>query len=232
MEKIPDHVAIIMDGNRRWARRRALPLLVGHRKGVQSIKKVMEGARDAGVKILTLYTFSTENWKRSEREVSGLMKLIEEYLDNEYKQLIENDIKLNTIGREDRFPRRLLKKLAKIKELTRNNSSLLLNLALDYGARDEIVTAVRKIAGETGAGGIELDDIDEDLFSKNLFTGGLPDPDLLIRTGGEFRVSNFLLWQISYSEIYVTNKLWPDFGKLDFIKAIEAFRRRDRRAGE
>jgi len=231
MGKPPKHVAIIMDGNRRWARKRGLPAIVGHRQGVRSIRNVMEAARDAGVGILTLYTFSTENWKRSKDEIAGLMDLIEEYLDNEYKQLVENNIRLNTIGRMDRFRPALRDKIEKVKQLTKENSKLMLNLALDYGSRDEIAVAARNIAEDARKGRIALEDITEEFFSEHLFTVGIPDPDLLIRTGGEFRVSNFLLWQISYSEIYVTNRLWPDFGKKEFAKAVETFKRRDRRIG-
>jgi len=231
MQESPKHVAIIMDGNRRWARKRGFPPIAGHVQGVKSVRKVIEAAKDTGVRILTLYTFSTENWKRSKGEIDGLMDLIEKYLDSEYKQLIENDIRLNTIGRIDRFRPTLRHKIEKVKELTKENSSLMLNLALDYGARDEIAGASRKIAEDIKSGKIELDDITEEFFSKYLFTDGMPDPDLLVRTGGEFRVSNFLLWQISYSEVYVTDSLWPDFGKKDFIKAIDTFKERNRRKG-
>ncbi len=159
------------------------------------------------------------------------MDLIEEYLDNEYKQLVENNIRLNTIGRMDRFRPALRDKIEKVKQLTKENSKLMLNLALDYGSRDEIAAAARNIAEDARKGRIALEDITEEFFSEHLFTVGIPDPDLLIRTGGEFRVSNFLLWQISYSEIYVTNRLWPDFGKKEFAKALETFKRRDRRIG-
>lgn len=231
MEETPRHVAIIMDGNRRWAKKKGLPVIIGHRQGVKSIEKVLEAVSSSGVKILTLYTFSTENWKRSKKEVDGLMNLIEEYLDKEYKRLVKNNIRLNTIGRMDRFRPSLRRKIEKVKELTRENSGIVLNLALDYGSRDEISYASRRIAEDVKDGKIKIGDITDELFSKYLYTDGLPDPDLLIRTGGEFRVSNFLLWQISYSEIYVTKKLWPDFGKKDFEKVISEYRKRDRRLG-
>ncbi|MBL7071142.1 MAG: isoprenyl transferase [Candidatus Omnitrophica bacterium] len=231
MQKTPGHIAIIMDGNRRWASKRRLPAIMGHRQGVRSVEKVMEAARDAGVNILTLYTFSTENWSRPEAEVNGLMDLIEKYLDNEQERLVRNKVRLNVIGRRDRLRPSLLKKIEKVKELTKADSKFMLNLALDYGSRDEITGASRNIAKDAKSGKIDPDDITESLFSEYLFTGGLPDPDLLIRTGGESRVSNFLLWQISYSEFYITNKLWPDFGKKDLMKAIDDFKKSDRRIG-
>jgi len=231
MQAPPKHVAIIMDGNRRWAEKKGLPKMMGHREGIKSIKKVVEVAKDIGVKILTLYTFSTENWKRSKDEINALMNLLEEYLAKEYKKLIKNNIRLTTIGRIDRFKPTLVKKIEKVKELTKENSGIILNLALDYGARDEIANASRRIVQDIKAEKIKEEDISEELFSKYLYTNQLPDPDLLIRTGGEFRISNFLLWQISYSEIYVTKKLWPDFGKSDFEKAIRAYTKRNRRLG-
>lgn len=231
MQEIPEHVAIIMDGNRRWAKKRGLPVIMGHRQGVKSIEKVLEAVKETGVKILTLYTFSTENWKRPKKEVDSLMNLIEEYLDKEYKRLLQNNVKLNTIGRMDRFSPDLRKKIERVKDLTKGNSGVILNLALDYGAREEITNASRSIAEDVKDGRIKISDISDGLFSKYLYTGGLPDPNLLIRTGGEFRVSNFLLWQISYSEIYVTERFWPDFGKKDFKKAVDAYKNRDRRIG-
>lgn len=231
MQDTPRHVAIIMDGNRRWARKRGLPVMIGHRQGVKSIEKLLEAARDAGVKILTLYTFSTENWKRPKKEIDALINLLERYLNNEYKKLVNNNIRLMTIGRLDRFRPSLRKGIERVKNLTKANSGIILNLALDYGARAEIVNASRRITDDLKSGKIKSGGISEELFSKYLYTGELPDPDLLIRTGGEFRVSNFLLWQISYSEIYITKKFWPDFGKKDFKKAVLEFRKRGRRIG-
>lgn len=231
MQDTPRHVAIIMDGNRRWAEKMGLPKMMGHRQGIKSIEKVLEAAKEAGVKILTLYTFSTENWKRSKKEIDFLMSLLGKYLDNEYKKLIDNNIKLMTIGRLDRFKPTLCKRIEKVKEMTKANSGVILNLAIDYGARDEITNASRRIAEDVKSGRITTKDVTSELFSKYLYTGEIPDPDLLIRTGGEFRVSNFLLWQISYSEVYVTKKFWPDFGKKDFEKAIRAYRKRDRSLG-
>jgi len=231
VKNIPKHVAIIMDGNRRWAKKRRLPNIVGHRQGVKSIEKVLDAANKAGVKILTLFTFSTENWKRPKKEVDALMKLLENYLNAEYRRLADNNIRLMTIGAMDRFTPALREKIEKVKDLTKANSGLVLNLALDYGGRDEIVDASRKIAQDAKSGKIKVSEISEELFSRYLYTNDLPDPELLIRTGGEFRVSNFLLWQISYSELYVTKKFWPDFGGKDFEKAIGAYSERDRRIG-
>jgi undecaprenyl diphosphate synthase len=205
--------------------------MIGHRQGIKSIEKVLDAAKGTGVEILTLYTFSTENWKRPKKEIETLMNLLEEYLDTKYNKLNTDNIRLMTIGRVDRFRPSLREKIDKIKDLTKANSGLILNLALDYGGRDEITNASRRIIEDVKSGKIKEDDVCEELFSRYLYTGGLPDPDLLIRTGGEFRVSNFLLWQISYSELYVTKKLWPDFGKRDFKKAIATYKRRDRRLG-
>ena len=231
MRDIPRHVAIIMDGNRRWAKKKGLPPMIGHRQGVKSIEEVLRAADKTGVKILTLYTFSTENWKRPKKEVNALMGLLENYLDNQCKKLVNNNIRLMTIGRTDGFIPSLRKKIEGIKKLTEVSTGLVLNLALNYGGRSEIVDASRNIAEDVKSGKIKTSDISEELFSKYLYTGALPDPDLLIRTAGEFRVSNFLLWQISYAELYVTKKFWPDFGKKDFEKAICAYADRERRLG-
>jgi undecaprenyl diphosphate synthase len=231
MTNIPHHVAIIMDGNGRWAKKRHLPKIAGHSAGVDSVREVIKGAKELGVKFLTLYAFSTENWKRPKDEVSALFKLLENYIDKETNSLHKNDIRLSAIGRIEDLPRIVQEKLKQAMELTRDNKSLTLNLALNYGSRTEIVEAVRKIAKECQAGKLRPDDIDEKTFEDNLYTKGIPDPDLLIRTSGEMRVSNFLLWQISYAEIYVAKKLWPDFKKIDFKKAVMEYQRRDRRYG-
>ncbi len=231
MKDVPRHVAIIMDGTRRWARKKGLPAVVGHREGVKSIERILKAADEIGVKILTLYTFSTENWKRPKKEVGLIMKLLEYYLDNEYKKLADNNIRLTTIGNLDKFTPGLQKKIEKVKKLTEKNSGLTLNLALNYGARDELVNAARRIAEDVKAGRIKTSDVSEELFSKYLYTSAFPDPELLIRTGGEYRVSNFLLWQISYSELYITKKFWPDFGKRDLEEAISAYNKRERRVG-
>lgn len=231
MQNIPTHVAIIMDGNRRWAKEHGLHVTFGHREGAKAVERVLKAAPEAGVKILTLYAFSTENWKRPPKEVDVLLKLLEHYLESECKRLMNNGIKLTTIGKIDKFPRSLHEKIEKVKELTKGNSRLVLNLALNYGGRDEIVEAARQIAKDAKEGRLKIEDISEESFSKYLHTAGMPDPDLLIRTSGELRLSNFLLWQASYSEIYITKKLWPDFGKTDLKKAIDEYRKRKRRIG-
>jgi undecaprenyl diphosphate synthase len=228
---IPQHVAIIMDGNGRWARRRGLPKLAGHRAGVETAREILEVAKKLGVKVLTLYTFSTENWKRSRQEISALFGLLEDYLDKEIGKLNENDIRFNVIGDLEGLPQALRAKLEHAISTTRQNSSFLLNLALNYGARQEIVEAARAIAEEASAGKMRPSDITEEVFSRHLYTKGIPDPDLLIRTSGEMRISNFLLWQISYTEIYVTKKYWPDFHARDLKRAILDFQRRQRRFG-
>ena len=228
---IPHHVAIIMDGNGRWAKKKGLPKIAGHRAGVKSAEESIKSAKESGVKILTLYTFSTENWKRPKYEVNALFKLLENYIDKELESLNKNDIKLSVIGRIDRLPQIVREKLIKAIDRTKDNKSLILNIALNYGSRQEIVDAVKKIAKDHKAGLLELESIDENTFGNYLYTSGMPDPDLLIRTSGEMRVSNFLLWQISYAEIYVTEKLWPDFRKSDFKKAVQEYGMRERRYG-
>lgn len=220
-----------MDGNGRWAKKMGLPRIAGHRAGAKSVKEAIKGARESGVKILTLYTFSTENWKRPKHEVAALFKLLENYIDKEADNLHKNDIRLSVIGKTEGLPETVQKKIADVIEKTKDNKSLILNLALNYGGRTEIVDAVHKIINECRSRDIRCEDIDEDTFGKYLYTKDIPDPDLLIRTSGEMRISNFLLWQISYAEIYVTNKLWPDFKSRDFKKAIEEYQKRERRYG-
>lgn len=227
----PSHVAIIMDGNRRWARKHRLPVTSGHTEGVKAIERIIKAAPILGVKFLTLYAFSTENWKRSPKEVNALLKLLGYYLDTQSENLIKNGIRLNTIGEIDKFPVNLRKKIDKVKELTKDNSRLVLNLALNYGGRHEITEAVRRIAKKVKENRLKIEDISEESFSGHLYSAGMPDPDLLIRTSGELRLSNFLLWQASYSEIYITKKLWPDFGREDLKKAIDEYRNRKRRRG-
>lgn len=228
---IPKHIAIIMDGNGRWARKRGLPAIAGHRAGVRAAEEAIENAIKTGVKVLTLFTFSTENWKRPKKEVDALLKLLENYLDKETARLNRNNIRLCVIGDMEPFPSSLKTRLGRTIESTGNNTGLTLNLALNYGSRAEILMAVKAAAKDISSGRIRAEDLTEKSFSEYLYTGGLPDPDLLIRTSGELRVSNFLLWQISYSEIYVTGKLWPDFGKSDFEKALSEYRSRERRFG-
>lgn len=228
---IPKHVAVIMDGNGRWALRRGLPKIAGHQAGAKAAEEVMAAAGELGVKILTLYTFSTENWKRPKEEVNALFKLLEDYLDKEGDRLNKNNIKLQVIGRIHELPDSLQAKIAKQIEKTKNNTGLVLNLALNYGGRPEIIDVVRAIAKDVKSGRIDSADLDEKLFSNYLYTKDLPDPDLLIRTSGEYRLSNFLLWQLSYAEIYVVDTLWPDFKKADFKKAVSEYQKRERRFG-
>lgn len=231
MSSIPKHIAIIMDGNGRWAKKRGLPKIAGHHAGAKSVEEAITAAREAGVKILTLYAFSTENWSRPKHEVAALFKLLEDYIDRKANDLHKNGIRLSVIGRLEGLPEGVCKKLAAAMDKTRNNGSFMLNLALNYGGRAEIVDAVRKIVSDCREQKLKADLIDEAVFSSYLYTKDIPDPDLLIRTSGEMRVSNFLLWQISYSEIYVTKKLWPDFRKGDLKKAIAEYQKRERRYG-
>jgi len=231
MSNIPKHVAIIMDGNGRWAKKRGLPRIAGHRAGAKSVEVAMKAAQDSGVKILTLYTFSTENWNRPKHEIAGLFKLLDDYIDREIENLNKNGIRLSVIGRLEGLPESSRKKLTGAMDKTRGNNSFMLNLALNYGGRAEIVDAVRGIINDCQSRGLSAEEVDEAKFSSYLYTRDIPDPDLLIRTSGEMRVSNFLLWQISYAEIYVTNKLWPDFNKNDFKKAIAGYQKRERRYG-
>lgn len=227
----PKHVAIIMDGNGRWAQERGFPRFRGHQKGAERIHDVIEGAIEAGVGYLTLYAFSKENWVRPKDEVDFLMQLLSRYLDQELPKLKENNIRFNVIGsREDLSPE-IQKKVDRNMTETRHNKKLVLTLALSYSGRIEILEACRKLAQKAQAGEIDPENISESSFNQALYTFDLPDPDLLIRTSGELRVSNFLLWQISYAEIYVTEKLWPDFSKDEFFKALEAYQKRKRRFG-
>lgn len=228
---IPTHIAIIMDGNGRWAKQKGLPRVAGHRKGIETVREVVETCVNLGVKFLTLYTFSTENWKRPKEEVSTLMRLIVKSLRDETDELHANGIKLTTIGDLDKLPNIVQAELNDAFKKTSQNSKMVLNLALSYGGRWEIINAVKKIAGLIKNREIDIDDIDMELFSKNLTTGNMPDPDLLIRSGGEFRVSNFLLWQIAYSEIFVTETLWPNFKAKNLLEAVRDYQRRERRFG-
>lgn len=228
---IPQHVAIIMDGNGRWARSRGLPKIAGHRAGVASIEKVMRAAGEVGVKFLTFYTFSTENWKRPKEEVDALFGLIEEYVDKEIKKLTDNNIRVKVIGRSDVLPKGAREKLAKLTVSTKDNTGLTATFAINYGSRREITDACRDVAQEVLSGAISPEEITEESFTKHLYTAGIPDPDLLIRTSGEYRLSNFLLWQLSYAEVYVTATLWPDFGEAEFKKAIDDYLERERRYG-
>jgi undecaprenyl diphosphate synthase len=227
----PVHVAIIMDGNGRWAKLRHLPRLEGHRQGAKAVRRAVEFARSNGIRFLTLYAFSTENWRRPSSEVSGLMKLLSQFLDSELEELHRHDIRFHTIGDPTRLPEALRRKIDAGIERTRNNSSLLVSVALSYGGREEIVSAARTIAAAAKSGTLDEQDLDQSVFEQFLFTHGLPDPDLLIRTGGEMRVSNFLLWQCAYAELYFMPILWPDFGDAAFLEAVQAYGQRQRRFG-
>jgi len=228
---IPKHIAIIMDGNGRWAKERNLSRIAGHKKGVEVVDKIVEVAADSGIKVLSLYVFSTENWNRPKMEINMLLGALSSFLNKNLKRIIKNNIKLRVMGRINKFPKSIRKLLMNVQEKTRQNSGIIVNLALNYGARYEIIRATKKIAEQFSKGKLSIDSIDEDKFSQFLYTKDLPDPDLLIRTSGEMRISNFMLWQLSYAELYFCNKFWPDFGKDDFKKAIEEYQKRERRFG-
>ncbi len=220
-----------MDGNGRWARERGWPRLKGHEQGSSRVQDICEACIDAGVEYLTLYAFSTENWRRPKHEIAGLMLLLEHFLAEKVAEMNRNGVRLATIGRIADLPEAVRKRLERAMVETSHNKRLVLTLALNYGGRDEIVEAARSLATSVQTGEIKTDEITKELFSSRLSTGGMPDPDLLIRTSGELRLSNFLLWQLSYTEIHVTQKLWPDFGQRDLIAAIEDYASRDRRYG-
>ena len=230
--KIPQHIAIIMDGNGRWAKKRGLPKIMGHKQGVDSVKNSVKACIKFGVKYLTLYAFSTENWLRPRKEIEGLFKLLENFLDSQFQIFHKNNVRLCIIGDREKIAPFLRKKIEQAEKDTKAYNSLVLNIALSYGAREEIVRAVKNISEDVRKGNVKTPDIDEKLFSEYLYTKDCPDPDLLIRTSGEMRISNFLLWQISYAEFYVTPKLWPDFGEKDLKIAIEEYDKRDRRYGK
>jgi len=228
---IPHHVAIIMDGNGRWAKARHLPKIAGHAEGVKTVERILEASKDIGVKILTLYVFSTENWKRPKKEVDSLMNLLETQLEKFTPKLKKKDIRLNVIGDMEGLPFNVRKRIESALDATQHNKSFVLNLAINYGSRGEIINAVKLICNDSRSGKLGIEKLDGESFSGYLYTKGLPDPDLLIRTSGEMRLSNFLLWQLSYSEIYVTKKYWPDFGKKDFEEAVFSYQSRERRFG-
>ncbi|MAB60548.1 MAG: isoprenyl transferase [Verrucomicrobiales bacterium] len=231
-DNIPKHIAIIMDGNGRWAKSRNLPRWKGHEAGAESVREVIDACIEANVQYLTLYAFSTENWNRPKPEVTALMKLLEKFLTSHTSDLQKNNVKLQAIGRLNDLTEGPMNALSKTISETRNNTKLNLILALSYGAREEIVDAVNNIIKLTTEGNLDDSKLTTSSFEKHLYTKNIPDPDLLIRTSGEMRISNFLLWQISYSEIFISNKLWPDFNKDDLFKAIDSFAQRDRRYGE
>jgi len=229
---LPRHIAIIMDGNGRWANTRGLPRIAGHREGVRTVRKITEICGELGIPTLTLYTFSSENWKRPVKEVGALMQLLVNSLRKEVKDLIKNNVRFTVIGDTTIFDPTIQNELLEASHKTKNNTGLNLNLALNYGSRQEILYATKKLVEKVILGEIEINDINEDLFSQMLHTKYLTDPDLLIRTGGEFRVSNFLLWQIAYTEIHITDRYWPEFDKHDLMSAIYEFQNRERRFGK
>lgn len=229
---IPKHVAIIMDGNGRWAKERALSRSAGHRAGIDRVKEVIKAASELGIKVVTLFAFSTENWARPKGEVNLLMRALNNFLDRQINELDKNNIRLIVIGQNSPIPRYLLAKIKKAQEKTKDNTGLVFALALNYGSRQEIVDAIKKFTNAVIKGEAGLEDLDTENFSSYLYTAGLPDPDLLIRTGGEMRISNFLLWQLSYAELYFPEKYWPDFGKEGLEKAIEIYQKRERRFGK
>jgi undecaprenyl diphosphate synthase len=228
LTKIPKHVAIIMDGNGRWARARGLPRLAGHRAGTENIRRILEGCVEYGVEVLTIYAFSTENWRRPEDEVRGLMRILEEVIQKEIKELNEKGVRLCHLGRLDGLSPRLQRQIREAIELTKENSRLIVNVAFNYGGRAEILDAVRGLIRD----GISYEDIDEELFRRYLYTAGLPDPDLIIRTAGEMRLSNFLIWQAAYAEYYSTPTYWPDFDKDELYRALLAYSQRERKFGQ
>ncbi len=231
LNRLPRHVAIIMDGNGRWAQKRKQPRLFGHRAGAQSVQNIVETCREIGIEYLTLYAFSSENWRRPEQEVSGLMTILKNYLESELARMQKNDIRLMSIGDRQKLPDTVRESLERVIEATSGNSKLTLNLALSYGGRDEIVRAVRAISARCLQGEIVPEQVSDQMISENLDTSCMPDPDLLIRTGGEARLSNFLLWQVSYAEIYFTETMWPDFRREVFLQALLEYQSRERRFG-
>ncbi len=228
---IPQHIAIIMDGNGRWAKKRALPRVAGHHEGVNSVRDIVEACGQIGVRYLTLYTFSTENWNRPKEEVSILMRLLLSSLRDECDNLHKNNVRLKTIGDFSSLPQDVQDEFLDAIDLTKNNTGLTLVLALSYSGRWDITNAIKKIADDVKAGTLEPEMINDEIISKNLATKDVPDPDLLVRTSGELRISNFLLWQLAYSEMYVTDIFWPDFRRKQLYEAIESFQRRERRFG-
>ncbi len=230
-DKLPEHVAIVMDGSGRWAKKKGLSRNEGHRVGIEKIRETVEMCLDIGIKFLTIYAFSCQNWKRPREEINFLMKRFERYLDKEGQELKRKGIRLRVIGRKEELSQALQKKIEKTVRMTRNNDKLHLNLAINYGGQEEIVDAVKKIAEEIRKGTLVSQEIDVDLFRKYLYTEHQPYPDLLIRTSGEQRISNFLLWQIAYAELWITPTLWPDFEKEEFIEAVRDYASRKRRFG-
>lgn len=230
-QKLPRHIAIIMDGNGRWAQKHTLGRISGHKKGAEAVRVTVRTCREIGIKYLTLYAFSVENWTRPAQEVNALMDLLEEYLQSEIPEMIRNDIRLTTIGNVDSLRDSIKNLLRDAMDRTARNEGLVLNLALSYGGRDEIIEAIKGVLRDCRAGVIASEGLTKEVFSGYLFTGKIPDPDLLIRTSGEYRLSNFLLWQVAYTEFYFTEVLWPDFQQEDLLKAIADYQQRERRYG-
>lgn len=229
--EIPRHIAVIMDGNGRWAKQRNLPRVAGHRAGMKTVKEIVKAADEIGVEVLTMYAFSTENWKRPREEVDYLMKLPQEFLSTELDELVERNVRLGMLGSKEGLPPHTLEALQIAEERTRDNTGLRLNFALNYGGRKEIVKALTELAKRVQEGELAPEEIDEALVSRHLYTGNLPDPDLLIRTSGEVRLSNFMLWQMAYTELWFTDVLWPDFTREHFLQAVAEYQGRARRYG-
>ena len=228
---LPEHIGIIMDGNGRWAKKRGLPRSAGHSAGADTLKKIVTECNNMGIKYITVYAFSTENWKRPKEEVDYLMNLLLSYLRDAEKTLAGENVVIRAIGSRKELSEEIQEQIVKTEEFTKNNTGIIMNIAVNYGSREEITTAVKKIAQKAVEGGIKSDDITSEMISDNLYTKNQPDPDLIIRTSGEERISNFLLWQLAYSELWFTNKLWPDFNKSDLLEAIYDFQNRGRRFG-
>lgn len=226
------HIAIIMDGNRRWSKRHRLPQNYGHKKGAENVVKITRAMKESGVKYLTLYAFSTENWQRSEDEVGALMQLLREYLEKEFKEIMDNNVRIIFIGERDMLSQDIQEKIASIEKESAKNEDLTLCIALSYGSRQEILSAVKKVAQQALDKKIDIDNLSQETFSSFLYTDGIPDPDILIRTSGEQRISNYLLWQLAYTELFFTETLWPDFNKEELMSIIEQFSNRERRYGK
>ncbi len=230
-EQLPRHIAIVMDGNGRWAKHRGLPRTAGHHAGMVALRRTIRHANKLGIQVLTVYAFSTENWKRPSLEVDFLMRLPEEFLNTDLRELKENNVRVMVIGDRDGLPRHTRDAVQKAEQETAENTGMVLNFALNYGSRTELVHAIRHIAEKAAGGLLDINDIDEKTVSSHLFTAELPDPDLLIRPSGEIRLSNFLLWQLAYAELWFSDVYWPDFDREHLLEAIEAYQRRDRRYG-
>lgn len=231
LNKMPEHVAVIMDGNGRWAQGKNLPRMAGHNAGMLALKEIVKASSSLGLKHLTVYAFSTENWKRSVEEVSGIFKLIIIYIEKELRELHQNNVKVNILGDYEQLPRDAVKSLERSLETTKNNTGLQFNIALNYGGRDELLRSVKKLAAEVEKGTLKVDEITEEKIAENLYTAGIPDPEMILRTSGEIRLSNYLLWQCAYSEFVFTDVLWPDFNRKEFENAIEIYQNRKRRFG-